>query len=113
MLSNVLATAFAAVSSDGDRASDGVSAACAERMGVFAIAAAIDERVHGERVASRKTRDRSALDEHDTDDVADEQHALAGIAVGEHAGERRDEPRGNEASRRRTPTAASPPIPYA
>ena len=40
MLSKVLATAFAAVSSDGVRASVGVSAACAERMGVFAIAAA-------------------------------------------------------------------------
>ena len=41
MLSTPLATAFAAVSSSGVRASDGVSAACAERNGVFAIVAAI------------------------------------------------------------------------
>ena len=40
MLSNVLATAFAAVSSSGVRASVGVSAACAERNGVAAMAAA-------------------------------------------------------------------------
>ena len=40
-LSIVLATAFAAVSSDGERASDGVSAAWAERNGVLAMAAAI------------------------------------------------------------------------
>ena len=41
-LSTLLATAFAAVSSSGVRASDGVSAACAERNGVVAIVAAID-----------------------------------------------------------------------
>ena len=40
MLSTVLATAFAAVSSSGVRASAGVSAACAERNGVAVIAAA-------------------------------------------------------------------------
>ncbi len=41
MLSTPLATAFAAVSSSGVRASDGVSAACEERNGVVAIVAAI------------------------------------------------------------------------
>ncbi len=40
-LSIPLVTALAAVSSLGLRASDGVSAACAERMGVFAIVAAM------------------------------------------------------------------------
>ena len=41
MLSTPLATAFAAVSSSGVLASDGVSAACDERNGVVAIVAAI------------------------------------------------------------------------
>lgn len=41
MLSIPLATALAAVSSSGVRASPGVRAACAERNGVVAIVAAI------------------------------------------------------------------------
>jgi hypothetical protein len=42
MLSTPLATAFAAVSSSGVRARDGVSAACDERNGVVAIVARIE-----------------------------------------------------------------------
>jgi hypothetical protein len=41
-LSIVLATAFAAVNSEGVRASDGVSAACADLNGVVAMAARTD-----------------------------------------------------------------------
>jgi len=55
-LSTVLATAFAAVSSEGDRASDGVSAACAERTGVATIAAAIASAYTTADGASRNTQ---------------------------------------------------------
>ena len=54
-LSIPLATAFAAVSSSGVRASVGVSAACAERKGVFAIVAAIASDVDDYGSASRNT----------------------------------------------------------
>ena len=65
MLSTPLATAFAAVSSSGVRASVGVRAACDERNGVVAIVAAIESAYTTQGSASTKHAERRGADEHD------------------------------------------------
>ena len=91
-LSIPLATAFAAVSSVGLRASAGVSAACAERNGVVAIAAAIGERHRRPREPCRANTPTAAAPMRTMrTSIGHEQDALAPITVGEHPGERRDE----------------------
>ena len=86
-----LATAFAAVSSSGVRASDGVSAACDERNGVVAIVAAIDRRVDDHGVGVGEDADRRSADEDDASDVGQKEDALAWVPIAEHSGERSDE----------------------
>ncbi len=88
MLSMPLATAFAAVSSSGVRASDGVSAACAERNGVVAMVAAIDEAVDDPRVRVGEHRGGRRADEDDPGEVRVQEDALARVAIAEHSRER-------------------------
>ncbi len=64
---------------------------------MFAIAAATASAYTDDGGCVEEHAGSGCGDENDADEVADEQHALARIAVGEDACERSDESRGNEA----------------